>query len=329
MKYLNYKRLLSVAHSDTPYRGSKNRFPIANRRESRKYFLVGTENDEPVMSIVYGDRYCKRNITKEQYDEYIAQGKAAGHSSATGEYYTWDKEPNVMGLVRSDNSFQFHGKYYNQGEYMFLSNCAQGYFSTDSRRGGMIYKVNEAMYPIYHRMKVDCETMRPLDADIVITGRTVNRKEGKDLLERYDDFYKICEVMCKNMDSNSFCDTAKSIYDEYKPSLNDGSDFKVIDFELAFRMSDSLLHQAPFDALILYGLAFNVGSMRWQVTHPRTFADTNPTEIFESIKRKLNHYLYMQNKNVFNLRQYRMGENLPASRWGYTITVGGVEVEQY
>lgn len=325
MKYLNYKRLLNVAHSTNPYRGSTNRFPIGSRRENRKYFLLGTENNEPVMSIVYGDRYSKRDITKDEYNEYMAQGKAAGHSSATGEYFTWDKGPNYMGLVRSDNSFQFHGKYYSQGEHMFLSSCAQGYFNTDSRRGGMIYKVGKAMYPIYHGMKVDCETMRPLDKDIVITGKAVNRKEGKNLLKQYDDFYKVCEVMCKSMDSATFIATATSIYNEYK-SVDDDA----LPTELAFKLADSLLQQAPFDALILYEIALDVNNIRWQVRHGTNYySNVQPSDMFNTIKRRLNTYLYKQNKEVFSPVHYEMGDYLPASQWGYTITVGGVEVVQY
>jgi len=50
---------------------------------------------------------------------------------------------------------------------------------------------------------------------------------------------------------------------------------------------------------------------------------------FEATKRRLNKHLYTQNENVFKPVQYAMGERLPASEWGYTITVGGKEVTQY
>lgn len=335
MRRLEYKRLLSVANSVTPYRGTKNRFPIGNRRENNKYFLVGEEEGKAIFNIVYGDRYVKRDITKEEYDEYLAQGKAAGTSSATDAYFTWDKAPNIMGKVRSDNSFEFTAEAYYQGERGFLSQCSEGWFYNDSRRGGMLYTLNKdggkKMYPLYHGMRVDCNYMKPLAEDIVITGKTVNRKQGKDLLKRYEDFYKICEVMCKSMDGKAFEQTATSIYNEYKPIERDVWNW-MEDTETAFALADSLIHQAPFDALILYALALDVYGMRWTVRHGGNHpyhSDVNPMNAFEATKRKLNKHLYKQNADVFKPVQYAMGERLPASEWGYTITVGGVEVEQY
>lgn len=331
MRYLNYKRLLSVANSVTPYRGTTNRFPIGNRRENNKYFLVGEEEGEKVFNLVYGHRYFRKDLTKEQHDEYLAQGKAAGHSSASDEYYSWEKRPNFMGVVRSDNSFEFTGSSYAQGEHMFLSNCSQGFFNTDSRRGGMLYRHGNKMYLIYRGMKMDCEDMFPKHKDIVITGKTVNRKQGKDLLKRYEDFYKICEVMCKSMDGKTFEQTATSIYNEYKPIEHDVWNW-MEDTKTAFALADNLIHQAPFDSLILYALALDVYGIRWVCrnggNHPY-HSDIVPTITFEVIKRKLNKHLYKQNADVFKPMQYAMGEYLPASEWGYTITVGGAEVEQY
>jgi len=332
MRLLEYKRLLSIANSVTPYRGTANRFPIGSRRENNKFFLVGEEEGKATFNIVYGDRYFKKDITKEEYDEYLAQGRAAGNSSATGEYYTWERAPNFMGLVRSDNSFEFTAAHYGQGEHYFLSKCSQGFFNTDSRRGGMLYTLSrdgKKMYPIYRGMRVDCETMLPVDKDIVITGRKVNRKEGKDLLKRYEDFYKICEVMCKSMDGKTFEQTATAIYNEYKATDEAGFNIKT---EMAFALADSLIHQAPFDSLILYALSLDVHGIRWTVrnggNHPY-HSDVSPMNAFVAIKRKLNKYLYTQNESVFEPVQYAMGEHLPASEWGYTITVGGEEVTQY
>jgi hypothetical protein len=185
------------------------------------------------------------------------------------------------------------------------------------------------MYPIYRGMKMDCETMLPLEEDIVITGKAVNRKEGKDLLKRYEDFYKICEVMCKSMDGKTFEETATAIYNEYKATDEAGLNIKT---EMAFALADSLIHQAPFDSLILYALALDVYGIRWTVrnggNHPY-HSDVKPMYAFDATKRKLNKYLYTQNADVFKPVQYAMGDYLPASEWGYAITVGGIEVEQY
>jgi hypothetical protein len=127
------------------------------------------------------------------------------------------------------------------------------------------------------------------------------------------------------MDSEAFEATATSIYKEYK-----SEDSVMLPDELALKLADSLLHQAPFDALILYALALNASDLRWRVRHGHNYSSrVAPIEVFSLIKNKLNKHLYMQNDRVFNPVHYEMGEYLPASQWGYTITVGGVEVEQY
>lgn len=104
------------------------------------------------------------------------------------------------------------------------------------------------------------------------------------------------------------------------------------DTKTAFALADNLIHQASFDSLILYALALDVYGIRWVCrnggNHPY-HSDIVPTITFEVIKRKLNKHLYKQNADVFKPMQYAMGEYLPASEWGYTITVGGAEVEQY
>jgi hypothetical protein len=331
MRYLNYERLLSISNSVTPYRGSLNRFPIGNRKESTKYFIVGSEEGNNIFNIVYGSKFVKEYVSKEKYDMYNAAGKAVGYESGPNNrnrYYKWNKTPDVIGLVRPDNSFEFVGDSYFQGCNSVMSSFSTGKFSNDSRRGGLIYCQREStprepyMLPIYKGLRVDCNTMRPLEP-IVVTGKHVDRKASKALMAGYKDFYTVAETMCKVMDIDSFLETAKSIKDEYgiNPSTETG--------EAASWVTNALIVDKPIDAMFLYMLAFNSGRIDSYIHNRNWGKPDSPMYIFDLMKRRLNKHLYESNKSIFNDVIYKGGDHLPSSEWGYELTVNGKQVIQY
>jgi len=137
---LNYARLKRITLKDKPYRGSTNRFPIASRRENKKYFLAEQENGETIFRIIYGYEYEQKVVTFEEAKALEKEGKNVFLHSNTNDYTIWVSKPYEMGVVRSDNTFEFTAKYYNQGARTCLSNMGVGYFFNDSRRGGMVFR---------------------------------------------------------------------------------------------------------------------------------------------------------------------------------------------
>ena len=340
MQALNYKRLDNIAHSVSPFRGSLNRFPIANRRQNTKYFLVGEENGERVFSIVHGSRYTYVSLTKEEHDKQAKDGVSNLHShhNSDGSWTCrrYDKVPNVLGLVRSDNSFEFTSTGYGQGDRGILSSFSTGWFSTDSRRGGTIWRGraygngDQSIIPIYEGLRVHCETMRPIKP-ITVVGRKVDRKVGKGLLARYQDFYLTTEVMTKAMNYDTFVRTMNDVVNEHMSGLD------------AYEMhndysakAETLLHTAPLDAAMLYMVGWDIGNMRWNL---RRFIDSSsgrysahedtPHIMFLNLKRRLNKEIYKANDQVFKKVEYVGCEVYPPSEWGYTVLVDGVEVKQY
>jgi hypothetical protein len=281
-------------------------------------------------------------LTKAEHDEYAKQGMARLHNyqqhDGTWEYYRYDVYPNILGVVRPDNTFEFTAQRYGQGDRGILSTYGHGELCTDSRRGGMIWKGRIhgngtlGAVPIYKGMRVHCETMRPIKP-ITVIGRKVDRKVGKDLLTGYTDFYMTTEVMTKAMDYDVFVKTMVEVLDEHtdKPEERRHQNWEI------FRdKADKLLSTAPLDAAMLYIYAWDVGSMRWNVTRfldssysrYSAYEDT-PHTMFLNLKRRLNKEIYKQNDKVFKKVEYTNCEMYPPSEWGYTVMVDGVEVEQY
>jgi hypothetical protein len=280
---------------------------------------------------VYGSKFDKEYISKERYDMYNAAGKAVGYetksisSTNVKRYYKWNKAPDVIGLVRPDNSFEFVGDSYLMGCNSVMSSFSTGRFSNDSRRGGLLYCQREStrsvpyMLPIYKGLKVDCDTMRPFEP-IVVTGKHVDRKASKALMAGYKDFYAVAETMCKVMDIDLFLETAKSVRDEYGLSPSTG--------EVSI-MIDKLTVEKPIDAMFLYMLTFNSGRIDSYIHNRNWGKPDSPMYIFDLMKRRLNKHLYESNRSIFKDVIYKGGDQLPSSEWGYELTVNGKQVIQY
>jgi hypothetical protein len=301
---------------------------------------VRNDEGERVFDIVHGQNWRHITLTKEQHTECAKQGmprlNSYQQSDGTWEYYRYEVYPNILGVVRPDNTFEFTADKYGQGDRGILSNYSYGYLSTNSRMGGVIWtgKLNgngeRGAMPIYKGLRVNCETMQPTKP-ITVIGKKVDRKVGKTLLAKYVDFYMTTEVMTKAMDYDVFVKTMVEVVEEHLGEINSNTNWSVFADK-----ADTLVNSAPLDAAMLYIYAWDVGNMRWNV---RRFMDTSysrfsahedtPHDMFINLKRRLNKEIYKANDEVFKEVEYTNCELYPPSEWGYTIMVDGVEVEQY
>ena len=339
MQGLNYVRLNGISNSVSPYRGSVNRFPIGSRRHNTKYFLVREEDGHRVFDIVHGQRWRHVTLTKAEHDNLAKQGstklRSYQHGDGTWEYYTYEVSPNILGVVRPDNTFEFTSGSYGQGDRGILSTYGHGELSTNSRMGGMVWtgrlhgNGERGAYPIYYGMRVNCESMQPTKP-ITVIGRKVDRKVGKDLLAGYASFYSTTEVMTKAMDYEVFVRTMGDVMNDHM-----GGDIAQ-DHTVYSAKAEALIHTAPLDAAMLYMMGWDIGGMRWNL---RRFLDTNfsrysahedtPHTMFLNLKRRLNKEIYKAHEQVFKKVEYVNGEMYPPSEWGYTVMVDGQEVKQY
>jgi hypothetical protein len=224
--------------------------------------------------------------------------------------------------------------YYGQGDNIMLSNWSRGYFCRSSRHGGMIYRANDIFHPIFKGMRVNCDTMMPhKDSEYQVTGKRVSRKDAKEFLNRYTDFYQVNEVMLKTMEWKGYMETAVDVMKSLDLTtenwglMQDEKD-KLIKF------ADENLNTCPLDAGIAFALAYEVMNTYSRVRAFSGASNSYYTQsveldvLFANLKRKLNKELYKRNPSVMKLTEYVPNQPYPPSEWGIDITVNGKEVEQ-
>ena len=336
---LAYSRLDEIVNNVPHYRGNKNRFPIANRRENRKYFLVREEDGQRVFDVVYGHRYHGTDLTKEEYEALEAQGCKELHKyqkyDSKGqqipdefEYKRYTRSDNIVGTVRPDNTFEFNQKYYHQGERHYISAFSRGWLVMDSRRGGLVYSHGDVFHPIYQGMKINVETLQPsVPYEVFI--HHVDRKKAKALVAKYEHFYKVSEVMLKNMTMSTELDTAREIVDEI--FKEDGGTQQYRSDEAYFTEAEKLIDVAPLDAFILYCISLNVGrvayQMRWKGNKGSDTTSAHD-ELFVTLKRRLSKEIYKAHKDIFKEVKCESGKRYPSCDWGVKVVVNGEEMEQ-
>jgi hypothetical protein len=334
MRALTWERLTNIKNTVKPYRGTTNRFPIADRRHNHKDFLAEERDGEQVYVIRYGYTWKSYEHTKE---EWLANPSGISERNYNGKitYESYKTIPRELGIVRSDNTFQFTNRSYGQGDNIIMSNWSTGYFFRSSRHGGMVYRSNDVFHPIFTDMRVDCTTMLPHeDSKYQVIGKRVSRKDAKEFLTRYTDFYQINEVMLKTMEWGGYMDTMSDVM----KSLNIGTDNWSLhgdDRQKLIKFADENLNTASLDAGVAFALAYDVQNM---YSRYRAFVNPNIGSyysrevdlevVFSNLKRKLNKELYKRNPSVMKLTEYEPNKPYPPSEWGVDVFVNGKEVEQ-
>ena len=349
MRYINYDVLTNITKTFVPYRGTKNKFPWSNRKQSYKYFLKEEDETGVYFRVIYGKRWSSEEVTKEVYDTLKDSERAhyGPHNSgalSVEKYVRYFSIPNELGIVRSDNTFEFTGNSYGQGERAMLTSvCNAGYFMTDCRRGGDIYVVGgyrsgvQKMLPIFKGLRVDCNTMTPVpDHEYKLIGRRVDRKNSKEFLKQYDDFFKVAEVMMKSVRLEDFVQIgadrvkADELYDENAYYAY------AVDPKKILEVAKNLMLDDPLEAAALFCIGLGdrgIGNYRWLVSNYLKvrklglYDDTNELEkLYPMMRRAVCNMLYRDNPDVLQRVEFEFGKPFPASTWGYVVEVDGKEV---
>lgn len=351
MNGLSYQRLAHITSSVPHYRGNENRFPLGNRRQNRKYFLARKEGEDIVFDIVYGTAWKNHSCDKATYDALIAEhGDSARAHKYTNydskgvqipdsySYYWYETLPNILGTVRPDGTFQFtKDDWYHQGDRGFLSSFCTGYFTTESRRGGMLYKgsyysENRKTLPIWRGMKVNIADMTAVEPYKVVIHH-VNRKAAKELLGKYEHFFKVSEVMLKSMGMDMVAATAREVLDDVFQKEGAHTEWHKSSDLIAF--AEERINDAPLDAFVLYALGYDIGRfnywVRWakdRVAGSTMLQGESVDVLFANTKRKMSKEIYKNNRDIFKEVEYEAGQAYPPCDWGVKIIVDGKEMEQ-
>lgn len=364
--YLDVSRIKRIMTDEKPYRGNAKRFPLVQRNHRHKYFLVDELNGETIYRIIYGEKHSYEDITSMQYEELKKQKKQSNiklvdhsYTMSTGEkterYYKITLTPNEMGIVREDNTFEYTGSAFHQGDNSFMSSVLCVDQRVSSAHGGLImctrnrgYRLNaedvDTMIPIFKGLRINLDTFKPHEScDYKVTSHKVSRKDGKEFLKQYEDFYKISESMMKSMHHEHFLELAYEIimeegdythevYESYY--ISNTMEKKLID--LAYKN----INAKPIDAMIMFATGYDIDRFWQRLRNYASRLNSNHTryhwggeleldKFFLAIKRKLNKEVYKANPSVMKVVEHEQGKYYPPSAWGIQVTVNGNEVEQY
>lgn len=302
--YFNYARLLRISENQEPYRGSENRFPINERRYGHKYFLKEIVDGVPQFKLCYW--YKNDPVT----------------------------EPNVFGIVRSDNTIEFavEGHYMYQGlrQIMSARSYRNGYFKSSIRHGGIIYtrlideeKREWRTIPIFKGLRMNIDTMEIHDSSkYSFVKKTINREKSKALLDKYENAYKVAEVMFINMDKDKLYDITKEIGREYFPECwKESGNYSYLDFDdpkEVMAKADEILESSPFDSFMLY---INAMSIWWS-------RRSDIKECFTKAKKKIFKAM-QENKDVFNVKEFNHTHDISSSVWDLEVKVNNQLVHRY
>jgi len=336
MKALEWDRLTNISKTVKPYRGTTNRFPIDKRTHNTKCFYVEERNGEQVYVITYGFRHNEHYHTKAEYEANPSRiHHRQWEEDESKMYVSYTPVPRELGIVRSDNTFEFTAPYYGQGDNQIMSMWSRGTFFRSSRHGGMVYRSNSLFHPIFKGMKIDCDTVMPAEgSEYKVVGKRVSRKDAKEFLSGYDDFYKVNEVMFKAMEYKNFMDTVVDVAEQ----VNAKFDSWCLDSDVRrnlYKFFEDNKDTAPLDACCAFVLADDIQNMYRRVReHVKQQAsyrmeDLELQNLFDNVKRRLNKELYRKNPQCMKLTEYTPYQYYAPSEWGVEVYVNGNEVEQY
>jgi hypothetical protein len=288
----NYQRLLNISNTQEPYKGSDNRFPFSNRKYGHKYFLCYWYRNDPVT------------------------------------------EPHVFGIVRSDNTIEFavEGHYIHQGLRQIMSaNYYRGYFSSSIRHGGIIYSKQDIdtkewkTIPIFKGLRMNIDTLElHEDSKYTFAKKTINRQKSKAVLDKYENAFKVAEVMFINMDRDKVRDVMNDVGREYFPECwVENGNYSYIDmsgkhYDEVMQKAITLLDTNPFDAYMIFT---NVLNIWWR--HRDDMKD-NFTRAKKKIFKAMRVYY-----DVFNVKEYDHTHNLLGGEWELDVKVNGNLVHRY
>jgi hypothetical protein len=339
MKHLAYNSLASKVRSTDPYRGTM-RYPMENRSNRQNIFeLVETDKDIE-FHVAHGYRYKEVEISEARHKmlEGVRGAKVfkKEHDHQQFDFFTMDISPRTLCVVRSDNSLEYVNHSFYQGDNMKMSDWMGGYQYDSYRMSGTAYCERgyaNLNHPVFHGLRIDLETHQPVNQNVQVFRRAVNRKKSKELMMSYKEAFKSPDALLRCMDVETMLVSAKDILDEHEAKINEGGLRNYIGNTEYFKLAEqALADKANFDAVVLYAMSlqldgFNHWAMdNWRNNQQRSYHRmTEPRNLVTRLVTNLSKRLYKEHK-PFDEEEVDFKTVTP-SQWGLRIMVDGVEVK--
>jgi hypothetical protein len=205
-----------------------------------------------------------------------------------------------------------------------------GNFSSSVRHGGIIYskKIDKENHtwrviPIFRGLRMNMDTLEIHDSSkYTFVKKTLSREKSKALLAKYENAFKVAEVMYINLEQDKVSDIIKEIGREYFPKYwVENGNYGYVNIENPKEVmdkADEILESSPFDSFILYINAINLW---WKYSR-------NIKENYDRAKKKI-YKVIQKNNDVFNVKEFDYTQNISSSVWSLDIKVNNNFVYRY
>lgn len=338
MSRLDYKNLASKIRSIDPYRGTM-RYPMDNRSNRQNIFeLVETDNDIE-FHVSHGYTYKEKEISEARFKLLDGVRGAKVYKKDRDyqkfDFYTMDISPRVLCVVRSDNTLEYTASSFYQGDNMKMTDWMGGYQYDSYKMGGTAwsgsyYKAG-LNFPIFTGLRINLETHEPVNQNIQVFRRTVNRKKSKELMSAYKEAFKSPDAFLKCMDTETMIVSANDVLEEHEARL--GENHGYVSTGQYFRLAEeAFANKENFEAVILYAMSMQLqGFSHWAMEnykngHRSYYRMTEPREVVTRLMANLSKRLYKEHK-PFDEEEVDF-KNVTPCQWGLRVVVDGVEVNR-
>jgi hypothetical protein len=237
-----------------------------------------------------------------------------------------------LGIVRSDNSFEFLNSS-GQGENMLLCEGLRGGLSHCANKGGLVFQRGQHIHPVFIGLRINCDTGGSM-TDYKLFQAVVNRKKANQYMKQFSEFKTIAPVMLNSMDDAGILQVYDDMYEIHRDSFKTLNEKQVM----------QLVHEGKYvDALCLFSMITN---HMWEIKHGtehryKSRGETGtvpnhltrlPTRFKERTMRvletKFRDLAVSTQEDLFESRELQAGKELPESKWDLRVTVNGVTMKR-
>jgi hypothetical protein len=315
IQYINYKNLEEISRSK-PFRGSDNAWPLGDRRYSARHFRKEEDGSFSIW-------YLNRGVSDELSEGTIADDR---------KQYLERCASQKLGIVRSDNSFEFLNSS-GQGENMMLCEGLRGGLSHCANKGGLVFQRGQHIHPVFRGLRIDCDSGESM-TDYKLFQAVVNRKKANQYMKQFSEFKTIAPVMLNSMDDAGILQVYDDMYEIHRDS------FKTLNEKHIMQWVDERKY---VDALCLFSMIANT---LWEIKHgtehrynSRGETGTVPNHLtrlpsrfkertMRALETKFRDLAVSTEQDLFESRELQAGKELPESKWDLLVTVNGVSMKR-
>ena len=350
---LDYARLERITQVEKPYRGTTNKYPLVDRKQSYKCFYKEEVNGEIVYKISRDSDYNKVVVTKAEYGVCNADKSSRIHGRCYEQvidgvrvYYKYATTPAIIGIVYPDNSIEFTGStehsYYQGTKKAFSSDrwlpCV--YMRSSIKHGGLIISNGDFTHPMFKGLRVYVNTLELHETcSYEVHGYKSNIKAVKQAFMPYKDSFSAADVMVRSMDEATLLDIIRT--DVPESALSGYGNIIASDIAVGkiYTTAMESIIDNPLIAILSIAVMGDVREIKQRVNYTTSYNRNTlsyysntfvPDKLIPNTAKLFKHRLCKANPSeLLNEVVYPAGGKYPSSEWGYSIMRTGILVEQY